>query len=121
MFKKNKDRLKLLGKVGKNCNIFGDVELGSEPYLISLGNNVKMSHGVILLTHDGGTHVLRNMKEENKELELFGPITIKDNVFIGINSIIMPGVTIGNNVIVGAGSIVTKSVPDNCVVRRCTS
>ncbi len=41
---------------------------------------------------------------------------IGDDVWIGGNAIILPGVTIGNNVIVAAGAVVTKDVPDNCVV-----
>lgn len=53
------------------------------------------------------------------------PVTIGDNVWIGGNSIIFPGVTIGNNVTIGAGSVVTKDIPDNvlafgnpCEVRK---
>lgn len=114
--KNDKNIMKNLGRVGTNCEILENVELGSEPYLIFLGDNVKMSSGVKLLTHDGGAHVLRNIREKNKNVDIVGTITIKNNVFIGINSIIMPGITIGNNVVVGAGSIVTKSVPDNVVV-----
>lgn len=41
------------------------------------------------------------------------PVKIGDNVWIGGNSVIFPGVTIGNNVTIGAGSIVTKDIPDN--------
>ncbi|MDR2918271.1 MAG: sugar O-acetyltransferase [Tannerella sp.] len=41
------------------------------------------------------------------------PVTIGDNVWIGGNSVILPGVSIGNNVTIGAGSVVTKSIPDN--------
>jgi len=41
------------------------------------------------------------------------PVTIGDNVWIGGNSVIFPGVTIGNNVTIGAGSVVTKAIPDN--------
>ncbi|MFL2101333.1 sugar O-acetyltransferase [Desemzia sp. FAM 23991] len=48
-------------------------------------------------------------------LEFGTPITIGDNVWIGGNVVINPGVTIGNNVIVGSGSVVTKSLPDNVV------
>ena len=47
---------------------------------------------------------------------MFGKIKIGNNVFIGMRSIILPGVTIGDNVIVGAGSIVTKDIPSNSVV-----
>lgn len=114
--KKKKDRLKKLAQIGENCEIFGDVDFGSEPYLISLGDNVKISHGVKLITHDGGIHVLRNLKKEYKKADIIGTITIKNNVFIGMNAMILPGVTIGNNVIIGAGSIVTKSIPDNSIV-----
>ncbi|MEN8788720.1 MAG: sugar O-acetyltransferase [Flavobacteriaceae bacterium] len=41
------------------------------------------------------------------------PVTIGDNVWIGGNSVVFPGVTIGNNVTIGAGSVVTKNIPDN--------
>ncbi|OOG70643.1 sugar O-acetyltransferase [Algoriphagus sp. A40] len=41
------------------------------------------------------------------------PVMIGDNVWIGGNSVILPGVTIGNNVTIGAGSVVTKDIPDN--------
>lgn len=44
------------------------------------------------------------------------PIHIGDDVWIGGNCTILPGITIGNNVVVAAGSVVTKDVPDNCVV-----
>lgn len=43
------------------------------------------------------------------------PVSIGDNVWIGGNTLIMPGVTIGHNVTIGAGSIVTKSIPENCL------
>lgn len=45
-----------------------------------------------------------------------GKISIGDNVFIGANSTILPGITIGNNSIVGANSVVTKDIPENVVV-----
>ena len=44
------------------------------------------------------------------------PVTIGNDVWIGANCTILPGVTIGNNVVVAAGAVVTKDVPDNCVV-----
>jgi len=49
------------------------------------------------------------------DLEITAPIEIKNDVFIGISCIILPGVTIGNNCIIGAGSVVTKDIPDNSV------
>lgn len=86
----------------------------TRPYLLEFGNSVKVTHGVIILTHDFSYSVLRI-----KYGDLLGecsPTKIGDNCFIGMNAIIMPGVTLGNNVIVGSGSVVTKSFPDDVVV-----
>ena len=51
-----------------------------------------------------------------ERLAISKPITIGNDVWIGGNCTILPGVTIGNNVVVAAGAVVTKDVPDNCVV-----
>lgn len=102
-------------QVGNNCEFYSDILWGSEPYLISVGNNVRITSGCKFVTHDGGIWVLRNTKQlENADI--FGRIIIKDNVHIGMNSIIMPNVTIGNNCIIGCGAVVTKDVPDNSIV-----
>lgn len=101
--------------VGDNCRILGmtDATFGSEPYLIVLGDHVTITSGVSFVTHDGGVWILRN---EFKDIEIVSPITVGNNVFIGINSIIMPGVSIGNNSIIAAGSVVTRNVLDGMVV-----
>lgn len=86
----------------------------TRPYLLEFGNSVKVTHGVVILTHDFSYSVLRI-----KYGDLLGECSrtkIGDNCFIGMNAIIMPGVTLGNNVIVGSGSVVTKSFPDDVVV-----
>lgn len=98
-------------KIGKECDI-KNVSFGSEPYLISIGNRVQITDGVKIFTHGGG-HVLR---EKYPDIDFFGKVVIKDNVYIGNNCLIMPGVTIGSNVLVAAGSVVTKSVPNGVVV-----
>lgn len=98
-------------KIGKECDI-KKVSFGSEPYLISIGNRVQITDGVKIFTHGGG-HVLR---EKYPDIDFFGKVVIKDNVYIGNNCLIMPGVTIGSNVLVAAGSVVTKSVPNGVVV-----
>lgn len=87
--------------------------LGTEPFLIKIGNHCTIAPNVLFLTHDGGIWVFT---EEIPSLQKFGPIVIHDNCFIGIGSIIMPNVTIGPNSIVGAGAVVTKNVPPNVVV-----
>lgn len=99
--------------IGEDCSFIGkNISFSSEPYLIKIGNRVRVSFDVCFVTHDGGTYVLRN---EDPETCIYGSITVNDNVFIGARSIIMPNVTIGKNVIIGAGSIVTKDIPDNQV------
>lgn len=100
-------------KIGTNYTTIGEVDYSSEPYLITIGNDVRISSNVHFVTHDGGMHVLRQYK--NIPADLFGRITVGNNVFIGMNVIILPNVTIGNNVVIGAGSIVTKDIPDNSV------
>lgn len=107
--------IKLGVKVGNGCEFYKDIMWGSEPYLISIGNNVRITSGCKFVTHDGGIWVLRNLNGI-KNADIFGRIIIKNNVHIGMNSIIMPGVTIGNNCIIGCGAIVTKDVPDNSIV-----
>lgn len=103
-------------KIGKNFRLMSKVDFGSEPYLITLGDNVTISVGVLFSNHDGGAFVLRNLDEmKSKSINTFGEIKIGNNVFIGANSIILPNVTIGDNVVIGAGSIVSKSVDSNCV------
>lgn len=87
--------------------------LGSEPYLVEIGRHVEITSGVRFITHDGGVWVLRG---KHPDVDVFGKIVIGDNVFIGFNAIVMPGVVIGDNCVVGAGSVVTKSVPSGSVV-----
>lgn len=103
-------------RIGEGCTINKDVVFGSEPYLISIGNNVRVTLGVKFITHDGGIFVPRNLGLIDQRADKIGKIDIGNNVNIGWNAIIMPGVTIGNNVIVAAGAIVVKDVPDNSVV-----
>jgi len=61
---------------------------GSEPYLVRLGDHVSITAGVKFISHDGGVWVFR---DRFPELDVFGPITVGSNVFIGINALIMPG------------------------------
>lgn len=91
------------------------MEFGSEPYLIELGNNVRITNGVRFVTHDGGLWVLRNLGRIDVSIGKFGKIKVGSNTHIGWNAIIMPGVTIGKNCIIGCGAVVTKDIPDNSV------
>lgn len=64
--------------IGDECDISPNISFGSEPYLISIGNHVRVNNGVVFVTHDGGTWVLRkNTKLYNCEkIDLFGKIKI---------------------------------------------
>ncbi len=99
-------------QIGDGC-VFAIRDLGVEPYLIKIGNNVAVTKGVIFHPHDGGTWIFR---DEMPDLRVFGPIIIKDNCLIGVNSQILPNVTIGPNSIVAAGSVVISDVPPNSIV-----
>ena len=103
-------------RIGENCDIYKNVVFGSEPYLISIGNNVRITRNVNFITHDGGLWVLRNLGMVNKNADKYGRIVIKDNCNIGWNVTIMPGVTIGENCVIAAGAVVTKDVPPNSIV-----
>ena len=102
-------------KIGKDCYIEKNVVFGSEPYLISIGNNVRLTNNVQFFNHDGSVWVLRNLGKVSKSADMIGKIKIGNNVNIGWNVMIMPNVVIGDNVIIGAGAIVTKDIPSNSV------
>lgn len=99
---------------GESC-IFNSRDFGSEPYLISIGDNFYCSKNINFVTHDGGINVIRNINHEYSDLDIFGKITIGNNVFIGINCTVLPGTCIKDNVIVGAGSIVRGTLEENSV------
>ncbi len=100
-------------KVGKDCRIY-ILKWGSEPFLISIGDRVTITSGVKILTHDGATCLISS--ENSARYQRYAPVTIGNDVFVGVNSIIMPGVEIGHNVVIAAGSVVTKDIPNNTVV-----
>jgi len=106
--------------IGEDCDIYKNVDFGSEPYLIEIGNHVRINAGVCFVTHDGGLWVLRDERsgygKEFADADCFGKIVVCDNVHIGSNAIIMPGVTIGENSIIACGAVVTHNVEANSIV-----
>lgn len=99
-------------KIGTNNFIPDKNCWSSEPYLITVGSNCQITTGVRIFTHGGG-NVARN---KYPNFDAFGKVIIGDWVYIGTNSLIMPGVTIGDGALIAAGSVVTKSVPPKVVV-----
>lgn len=83
---------------------------GTYPWLITIGDHVRITKGVIILTHDYSWSVLKGCggEEEGHILGASGKVVIGNNVFIGMDAIIMRNVTIGDDVIIGAGSVVTR-------------
>ena len=79
---------------------------------INIGDNVMFGPRVNLYT---ASHPI-DPSIRNEQLEYGAPINIKDNVWVGGNVTILPGVNIGENAIVAAGSVVTKDVPSNTIV-----
>lgn len=86
----------------------------TRPCLVTIGNDVKITRGVTILTHGYDWSVLAGIHDE--VVGSAGRVTIGNNVFIGMNATILKGVRIGDNVIIGASSLVNKDVPSNCVV-----
>ena len=92
--------------LGMNCRIYGPVVIGKD---------VMMAPDVIILT------VNHNFSRIDIPMRLQGksetkPVIIQDDVWIGIRTIIMPGVVVSKGSIIAAGSVVTKDVPEYCIV-----
>jgi acetyltransferase-like isoleucine patch superfamily enzyme len=99
-------------QVGDGCFIV-PTNLGTEPYLVRIGNHVAIASEVTFATHDGAAWIFR---DEVPDLQIFGPIVIEDNCVIGTRATIFPNVRIGRNSVVGAGSVVISDVPPCSVV-----
>ena len=85
----------------------------SEPFLVTLGDNVYISLDAKFICHDGAVLPFR---KEIPDLDITKRINIGNNVFIGLGALILPGVTVGDNCIIGAYSVVSQDVPDGVVV-----
>ena len=121
---------RILKKTGKNCTIepFFQCDYG---YNISVGENFYANHNCVFLDTAPitfGDHVFigpncgfyaaehpLDAATRNKELESARPITVGNNVWIGGNVCVLPGVSIGDNAVIGAGSVVVKNIPENSV------
>lgn len=79
------------------------------PELVEIGDDFISAPGSIILAHDASTlwHTGKYRVQKTK---------IENRVFLGANSIILPGVVVGDDVIIGSGSVVTKDIASNSVV-----
>ena len=112
--------VRYLRKIG--CKIGSDVTVYvptktlidiTRPFLIDIGDHVRITEGVTILTHGYDWSVLKG--KYGDVLGSSGAVTIGNNVFIGMHSTILKSTHIGNNVIIGANSLVTKDIPDDVV------
>ena len=95
--------------VGQNFGRLNGVILDpSHCWLITIGDNVTMAPRVHILCHDASTKRFLGYTK-------IGRVNIGNNVFIGAESVVLPGVTIGSNVIIGANSTVTHDIPEGMV------
>jgi acetyltransferase-like isoleucine patch superfamily enzyme len=100
--------------VGEDCFISPtDLDVEIEPYLLKIGNHVAIASGVSFMTHDNAAWVCRGPE---RDLQVYGPVVIEDNCFIGYRAIVYPNVRIGPNAVVAAGSVVVSDVPPNTIV-----
>ena len=91
--------------LGLNCRVAGP---------LSIGNDVMMAPNVSIYTQNHATeNIYRPMRLQTAEKK---KVTIGNDVWIGANAIILPGVTVGDGAIIAAGAVVTKDVPDFAVV-----
>lgn len=98
-------------KIGQDCLIH-PLSFDSEPYLVEIGNKVRISGKTKFITHDGSIHCF----QDEFEGDFYGKIKIGNNVFIGSDSIILLNTTIGDNCIIGAGSVVRGTFPENSII-----
>ena len=105
---------KIFHHMGNNCMMMLR-KIPLYPKLISIGDNVWVASNVTFVTHDVIHKMLNNMISSHDFEEKIGCINIKNNVFIGTNTTILPGVTIESNTIIAAGSLVNKNIPGNGV------
>ena len=104
-------------------NAVGDVVIGNHTRIglhntiigpVTIGNHVNLAQGITV------TALNHNFEDSNKRIDEQGvstnPVTIEDDIWIGANAVILPGVTIGHHSVVAAGAVVTKDVPPHSLV-----
>jgi len=102
----------LLHEQGNGCFISKGAEI-TDPYLVSIGDNVWITADCRLLCHDASVIMINAI--EGSHLDRVGAIFIGNNCFLGNGVTVLPDVRIGSNTVVGTGSVVTRDIPDNTV------
>ena len=113
-------RAKYLKKTGffrkqGDHSFFIPFNYGTEPYLLSFGDNVYVATGVRFVTHDVTAQMFRNLYPEQRHTSRVGPIEVGSHVFIGAGATILYDVKIGDRVIIAAGALVNRDLPSGGV------
>ena len=97
-------------RIGRGTMVSLGAKLDVRRGRITIGDYCHITHGCVILSHD---HIRGRLHPDRP---VAATVEIGNNVFVGVNAVVLPGVKIGDNSVVGAGAIVTKSVPANVVV-----
>lgn len=97
-------------QIGRNTMISFGAKIDTHKGKVVIGDNCLITHGAHILSHDGALRLIE------PGMDRAGTVVIGNNVFVGVNAIILRNVTIGDNSVVGAGAVVTKDVPPASVV-----
>lgn len=97
-------------KIGRNTMVSLGAKIDSHRGKVVIGDNCLITHGSIILSHDG------SLRLTNPGADRSGVVVIGNNVFLGVNSIVLSNVTIGDNSVIGAGAVVTRDVPPATIV-----
>jgi acetyltransferase-like isoleucine patch superfamily enzyme len=96
-------------RMGHDCFIDPNAILETAyPENITLGNDVRVTAGVIVMTHIKAPHYLRDRGFVPVVLK---PVVLEDHCFVGVNAVILPGVTVGRAAVVASGAVVSADVP----------
>lgn len=103
--------------IGKNVSFNMNCHVGAIDRII-IKNNVLFGSNVLITDHSHGGTDIDTLKivPTKRNLQSKGPVIIEEDVWVGDNVSILPGVTIGNNAVIGANSVITKNVPAYSVV-----
>ena len=92
-------------KIGKNTMVSLRAKIDVRRGKVIIGDNCHITYGCVILSHD------RAAMQIDPEDDGDGTVVIGNNVFIGVNSVVLRNVTIGDNSVIGAGSVVIKDIP----------
>lgn len=107
---------KIFYQIGEDCS-YASRKIPSEPYLVKIGNNVRIAANVTFVTHDVISSAMSKAYHLEKELPFhMGTIEIQNDVVIGTNVTILYGVKVGEKSILAAGAVVTKNVEPGTIV-----